>query len=121
MRQTYDQAQEVIEDGNRLRDHPGDDPERQSDDNPCADGEKGAFMHVLGVSEETDINIFRADVAVDHTCNNNLGRELALGFIQERGSKEEKNCTVGMATPYATFAVTGAVEESAGDLTSFPP
>ena len=75
MRRTYDQAQEVIEHGNRLRDHPGDHPECQCDGNPCADGEEGSFMHMLGVSEETDVDVLGADVAVDHTCNNNLWRD----------------------------------------------
>lgn len=32
-------------------------------------------MHMLGVSEETDVDVLGADVAVDHTCNNNLWRD----------------------------------------------
>lgn len=75
LRQTYDQAQEVIEDGNRFRNHPGNDPERQCNGNPCADREKGPFVHMLGVSEETDVDVLGADVAVDHTCNDNLGED----------------------------------------------
>lgn len=50
-----DQAKQVVEDGDRFGDDPGDDPEYRDNGDPGPNGEPGALGHVFGAAEEADV------------------------------------------------------------------
>lgn len=55
-----------------LCDNPCNDPESEGDQCPATGSEKGTLSHMLGASEDADIDVFGRNVAVYHTSDDNL-------------------------------------------------
>lgn len=55
-----------------LCNNPRNDPESEGDQCPATGSEKGTLSHMLGASEDADIDVFGRNMAVYHTSNNNL-------------------------------------------------
>lgn len=70
---TYDQTQQVAESRDTFSDDPGDDPAGQSNAHPRSNRDQVALAHALRrVAEDTDIEVFETNMAVDHSGANNL-------------------------------------------------
>jgi hypothetical protein len=69
---TYNQAQQGVEHRNRLRNDPSNHPKYDSDRNPRSNRQHGLFLHLIGASEDSDIDVFSCDMSVDHTGDNDL-------------------------------------------------
>jgi hypothetical protein len=55
-----------------LCNNPCNDPESERDQCPTTGGEKGTLSHMLGASEDADIDVFGRNMAVYHTSDDNL-------------------------------------------------
>lgn len=93
-RVTYDQTQEVAEDGNRGCDDPGENPHAEGNSDPGADGDPVALVHAVCAAEDADVDVLDGDVAVDDTGDHNLGN-VRFGFSMWI----EVEHTVGRAIP----------------------
>lgn len=69
---TYNQAEKVTEDRNSFGDDPGKDPQTRGNTDPGADGDPVTLMHAVSTTEDTDIDVFEGDVAVDDTSDDDL-------------------------------------------------
>lgn len=69
---TYNQAEKVTEDRNSFGDDPGEDPQTRGNTDPGADGDPVALVHAVSATENTDIDVFEGDVAVDDTGDDDL-------------------------------------------------
>ena len=67
-KQRRDEAEQVVEDGDGLRDDPRGGPEDQDDERPDAEAGPGAFAHLVGAAVEADVDVLGRHVAVDDTC-----------------------------------------------------
>lgn len=66
------QTQQIIENRNRLGDNPRQDPDCESNSHPGSCGDQIARVHAIAVAEETDVDVFTGDVAVDYTGGDDL-------------------------------------------------
>lgn len=85
-RKTYDQTEQVAEDGNRLGDDPRDDPECRRQANPGADAAGIALVHDVGVAEQTDVDVLDGNVAQNNTCDNDGGHGDSVRNLSEDGA-----------------------------------
>jgi hypothetical protein len=68
---------------------------------------------MLSTPEQTDINVLGGDMSINHPGDHNLQRQFPVDKILSSYTVH----TVGIAIPYATFAINGLAEPSAGDAT----
>jgi hypothetical protein len=77
-----------------LCNNPCNNPQSECDQGPTTGREKRALAHVLGATEDADVDVFGCDMAVDHPSNDNLeGVSTCAPQINLEGQ------TVGMAMP----------------------
>ena len=94
-KESTNQAQQVFKRWNALSNDPGDDPAGQSNAHPRSNRDQVALAHALRrVAEDTDIEVFETDVAVDHSGTDNL----EMSVVLTKQSCATKH-TVGMAIP----------------------
>lgn len=84
---TYDQTQEVVKHRNRRSDNPSNNPDAERDGNPGPNGDHIFLVHAICTREQTDVNRFTGDVALNDTGNDDLDglirdREGCEGFCQ---------------------------------------
>jgi hypothetical protein len=68
-----DQTEKVAEDWDGVGDDPSDDPAAHADSHPGSDRCKVAAVHAVSSAEETDVDVFQTNVAVDNTGTDDLG------------------------------------------------
>lgn len=73
---TYNQTQQVVENGNRLRDNPGNSPGAKANGNPSTSGQETSLVHVVGAlaTEDADVDVLASHVSKNDTSNND-GRD----------------------------------------------
>lgn len=72
-KQSANETEEVIEDGDGLGDDHGQSPDTEGDTNPGESGKLGAADHVLGVAEDALEDVGGGDVSVDNTGDDDGG------------------------------------------------
>jgi hypothetical protein len=55
-----------------LGNNPGNNPQSECDQGPATGREQRTLAHVLGATEDADVDILGCDMAVDHTSNDDL-------------------------------------------------
>jgi hypothetical protein len=68
----YNQTQEVIKHRDRRRNHPGDNPQSKGDAHPGSHSNEILLVDSIGAPEDTDVDIFACDVAVDNAADDDL-------------------------------------------------
>ena len=84
---TYNKTEQVAEDGNRLGDNPGNDPEYKSQANPGTDTAEIALVHDIGVAEQADVDVLNGDVAQNDTGDDDCGHGDSVGHFAEDGAR----------------------------------
>ena len=69
---TYDQTQQVAENGDRGRDDPRKDPKSSGNAEPRADSDPVALVHAVCSGQQPDVDVFHCNVAVDNSGDDNL-------------------------------------------------
>ncbi|GMF75021.1 unnamed protein product [Aspergillus oryzae] len=69
---TYNQTQKVVEDGNGLGNDPCDHPQGERNANPGSNSKNALLVHVVRATENANIDVFAGNVAVDNTSNDDL-------------------------------------------------
>lgn len=92
--QSYNQTQQIIEGGNRLGNNPRNDPADQTNCKPAAQRHPVSLAHSISVSEDPNIDVFQADVAIDYTRTDDLRKLISIARLHFCLS-----LTVGMAIP----------------------
>ena len=67
-----DQTEEVAEYWDGIGDDPSDNPAAHADGDPGSDGCKVTAVHAVCSAEETDVDVFQANVAVHDSSTDNL-------------------------------------------------
>lgn len=75
MQSTYNQTQKVTEHWYGGGYDPGQKPHAEGNANPRAPGNPVTLMHAVSALEDAQIDGLERDMAVDDTCNDNLGEK----------------------------------------------
>lgn len=76
---TYNQTQQIIEGRNGLGNNPSNDPADESNCEPAAQGHPVSLAHSISVSEDSNIDVFQADMPIHDTRTENLRRLASPG------------------------------------------
>lgn len=79
---TYDETQQVIENGDWLGNNPRDNPHANADGHPGADREEATAVHLIGSTEKAHVDVFACNVAQHDTWKNSLFK-----LAEERGKQ----------------------------------
>lgn len=78
-KQRTDQPQQIIKHRNRLRNNPRHRPQRKRDQRPHAITRQTLLTHPVRAAEQTDVDVLRRDVAVDHARDDDSRDSDAVG------------------------------------------
>lgn len=71
-KQRRDQAEQTAKNGDSRGDNPRENPQGQRDAHPRADGHPVALVDAVCSAEDARVDVFKCDVAVDHSGDDNL-------------------------------------------------
>ena len=71
-RDRYNQTEQLIEHRNCHRHNPCHNPQHERDTHPGAHGNEIRLVHAVAVAEESDVDVFGGDVAVDDSADDDL-------------------------------------------------
>lgn len=84
------QSEQIVEHRDRLRHQPGDNPQRRGNESPHPPRVERALVEDARTPEQTDVDVFRRDVAVDDARDDDGGqRDAVRDLLEERACASE--------------------------------